>query len=354
MMVGHSNAASRFPWRGRVARVVVVLASGAVSVGAAQQSSPAPQASINARMAGDLAPVHDPAIIKQGDTYYLFSTTQESDGGGLIHIRTSTDLVNWKRSGAVFDRMPDWTKRTVPGTVGIWAPDVARVGDRYRVYYSISTFGKNNSAIGLATNATLDPSSPDYAWRDEGLVFASTPGDDFNAIDPNLFVDDDGSQWMSFGSFWTGIKLFRIDPSTGKQSTEDRTLHSIARRPSPGAVEAPVIVKRDGWYYQFVSFDFCCRGAKSTYFTVVGRSKAVTGPYLDYEGRSMMKGGGLVALHASLDDSKRFVGPGHVAILRDGARDYIVHHAYDTKSNGAPTLRIQPLGWTPDGWPVAL
>lgn len=336
------------------ARALAILLGSVALVGTVPQTAPAPPASINARLTGDLSPVHDPAIIKQDGVYYLFTTTQEKDGGGLIHIRSSTDLVTWKRSGAVFDRMPDWTKQTVPGTVGIWAPDVAKVGDRYRVYYSISTFGKNRSAIGLATNATLDPASPDYAWRDEGVVFTSDSGDDFNAIDPNLFVDDDGSQWMSFGSFWSGIKLFRIDPATGKRAAGDDQLHAIARRPSPGAVEAPFIVKRDGWYYQFVSFDFCCRGAKSTYFTVVGRSKAIIGPYLDYKGRSMTKGGGLVALHASLDDSKRFVGPGHVAILRDGARDYIVHHAYDTTKDGAPTLRIQPLGWTPDGWPVAL
>ncbi len=343
----------RFGSQHRARAVMTAFASLAL-MGAASQTASAPPPSINPRMTGDLSPVHDPAIIQQDGVYYLFTTAQETDGGGLIHIRSSTDLVTWKRSGAVFDRMPDWARAAVPGTVGIWAPAVAKVGGRYRVYYSISTFGRNRSAIGLATNATLDPEAADYAWRDEGVVFTSDSDDDFNAIDPNLFVDDDGSQWMSFGSFWSGIKLFRIDPATGKRRAGDDRLHSIARRPSPGAVEAPFIIKRDGWYYQFVSFDFCCRGAKSSYFTVVGRSKAITGPYIDDKGRSMMRGGGLVVLGGSRDDGKRFVGPGHVAILRDGAHDYIVHHAYDTRKNGAPTLRIRPLGWTPGGWPVAL
>lgn len=324
-------------------------------VAAAPQAAPAPQpaASINERMAGDISPVHDPAIIKQGDTYYLFATTQEKDGGGLIHIRTSKDLANWQRAGAVFPAMPAWTKQAVPGTVGIWAPDVALVDGRYRVYYSVSTFGKNRSAIGLATNATLDPAAPDYAWRDEGLVFASDLRDEYNAIDPNLFVDADGRQWLSFGSFWSGLKMIRIDPATGKQSAEDRKLYALAGRARPGAIEAPFIIARGGWHYLFASFDFCCRGAESSYFTVVGRAKDVTGPYVDHDGKKMLSGAGRVVLHASLDKTNRWRGPGHVAILRNGPTDYIVYHAYDAQKKGAPTLRIQPLGWTADGWPVA-
>ncbi|HWW24971.1 MAG TPA: family 43 glycosylhydrolase, partial [Caulobacter sp.] len=129
---------------------------------------------------------------------------------------------------------------------------------------------------------------------------------------------------------------------------------AIAARPRPSAIEAPCIVERDGWFYLFASFDFCCRGADSTYYTVVGRSKAVAGPYVDRDGKALMKGGGFIVLHADLDLAKRFKGPGHVAVLRDGGRDHIVYHAYDARKGGVPTLRIQPLGWTADGWPVAL
>ena len=321
-----------------------------VSAAHAQTGSPAP-ASLNARLAGDIAPVHDPAIIRQGESFYLFTTTSQGrDGTGLIRVRTSKDLRNWARASSVFTEMPAWVKDAVPGARGIWAPDVSFSNGEYRVYYSVSTFGKNRSAIGLVTTPSLE----NQRWTDRGLVFRSGQNDDFNAIDPNVFDDAEGRQWMAFGSFWSGLKLIRLDPKTGLRSAEDGKVHTIAGRRSPGAIEAPFVIRRGGYYYLFASLDFCCRGAASTYYTVVGRSKDPKGPYLDRNGKKMTDGGGLLVLHADLDPSKRFVGPGHIAILREPKRDYIVYHAYDTQARGVPTLRIQPLGWTDDGWPVAL
>ena len=305
------------------------------------------------RMTGDLSPVHDPAIIKAGDTYYVFSTSQANEAPGLIHVRTSKDLVTWTKAGAVFPAIPDWAKREISGTKGLWAPDISFSGGQYRLYYSVSTFGSNHSAIGLATTPTLDPTAPGFGWTDQGAVIVSPRGGDYNAIDPNAFTDTDGSAWLAFGSFWTGIKLIRLDPATGKASAQDKTVHALARRPNPGAVEAPVLTKRGGYYYLFVSNDFCCRGANSSYYTVVGRSKTVTGPYLDFDGKPMMDGYGQIVLHAQLDKTKRWRGPGHPALLNDGGREYIAYHAYDARNRGRPTLRIQSLGWTADGWPVA-
>lgn len=334
---------------------LAALSALAIASTAGSQTAPAPgsPASLNDRIAGDITPVHDPAIIKQGDTYYLFTTSQEKENKGLIHVRSSKDLVTWTREPSVFAEMPAWARKAIKGTVGIWAPDVSFHGGRYRVYYSVSTFGSNRSAIGLATSASLDPKHPAYGWRDEGEVFSSVKTDPFNAIDPNIVIDREGRHWLSFGSFWTGLKMFRIDPATGKRLAGDSKLWSIAERARPGAVEAPFIIDRNGWYYLFASYDFCCRGAKSTYYTVVGRSKEVTGPYVDYDGKPLMDGYGQVVLHGKLDKTKRWAGPGHVSILRDGQRDYIVYHAYDTRNNGEPTLRIARLGWTADGWPVA-
>ena len=305
--------------------------------------------SLNARLAGDVAPVHDPAIIRQGDRWYLFTTSQERAGQGLIHVRTSTDLANWTRAAPVFAAMPAWVQDAVPGATGIWAPDISFSHGEYRVYYSISTFGTNRSAIGLVTSPSLERP----VWTDKGVVIRSDPNDDFNAIDPNMFEDAGGGHWLAFGSFWSGLKLVRLDPNTGLRLAGDSKVRAIARRPSPGAIEAPFVTRRGDFFYLFASFDFCCRRAASTYYTVVGRSKHPDGPYLDREGKSMMQGGGSIVLHADLDRSKRFVGPGHIAILRE-PRDYIVYHAYDTQASGVPTLRIQPLGWTGDGWPVAL
>ncbi len=335
-------------------RISAALLSGLMLFGVPAFIAAQAPASLNDRLAGDLTPVHDPSIIKQGDTYYLFVTTSREDQPpGLIHIRTSKDLVTWTKSGAVFAAMPEWTKREIKGTTGLWAPDISYANGRYRLYYSVSTFGSNHSAIGLATSPTLDPAAPGYGWTDQGPVIVSPRGGDYNAIDPNAFTDADGKSWLVFGSFWTGLKLIAIDPATGKRLAADDTVRALARRPAPGAIEAPFLVRHGDFYYLFASNDFCCRGANSSYYTVVGRARAVAGPYLDYDGKPMMDGYAQVVLHARLDPTNRWRGPGHAAVLHDGANDYIVYHAYDASNKGRPTLRVQRLGWTKDGWPVA-
>jgi arabinan endo-1,5-alpha-L-arabinosidase len=178
-----------------------------------------------------------------------------------------------------------------------WAPDISFFDREYHLYYSISTFGSQRSCIGLATNKSLDPASLDYRWTDEGKVVVSMPGrDDFNAIDPNLVLDERGQPWLSFGSFHGGIKIIRIDPRTGKPLPPDLNMVTIAARPGGGAVEAPFVVFRGGHYYLFVSFDHCCRGADSDYKIMVGRSRRVVGPYLDRAGVPMVRGGGTLVL----------------------------------------------------------
>jgi arabinan endo-1,5-alpha-L-arabinosidase len=329
------------------------LAGGLCTASLAAPAAALATASLNDRMTGNLSPVHDPCIIKQGATYHLFCTSQASERPGLIHWRTSPDLVTWTLVGAVMPALPDWAQKEVPGTRGAWAPDISLINGRYHLYYALSTFGKNRSVIALQTTATLDRSDPAFGWRDEGVVLASKSSDDFNAIDPNIVATGDGRIWMSFGSFWSGLKLIELDPVTGKPKP-GAALTALAARPRPDAIEAPYIIERDGWLYLFASFDFCCRGADSSYYTVVGRSKTIAGPYVDRNGKAMLKEGGLIVLHADLDPAKRFKGPGHVAILRDGGRDYIVYHAYDARKAGIPTLRIQPLAWSDDGWPVAV
>jgi len=306
---------------------------------------------INSRMHGDFAPVHDPCIIRQGDTYHLFSTSVKTDTAGFIACRRSKDLVTWERAGFVFTQIPAWAREAVPKTKGIWAPDISFFNGLYHLYYSVSSFGSNHSVIGLATNQTLDPSAAGFEWVDRGLVVRSEFRDRFNAIDPNLFIDRDGKHWLSWGSFWDGIKMARIDPATGKRL--DDKLLSLASRPAgrgePSPIEAPFIIARGDYHYLFVSFDFCCRGAKSNYYVVCGRSRDVAGPYVDVNGRAMLEGGGSIVAQGDA----RFKGLGHNAVLREGERDYLVFHAYDSDNGGTPTLRISPIYWTPDGWPRA-
>ncbi len=326
-------------------------------------SSPAPH---NYRLQGDIPFTHDPSIARQGATYYVFSTGK-APGGGQLPIRCSTDLEHWQLCGHVFDAIPDWIQQRSPGTRDLWAPDIACTHGLYRLYYAYSLFGKNTSGIGLVTNTTLDPSSPNYKWIDQGLVFESKSGDDFNAIDPNYVEDANHRAWLVFGSFWSGIKMRALDPATGKLSSSDTRLYSLAARLRPGrvepqkpdsehpdlpanwqAIEAPFLIRHGSYYYLFVSFDLCCRGLKSTYRTMVGRSRSITGPYLGRDGSPMLQGGGSPLLVAN----RRWIGPGGESILlQPGGPDLIVFHAYDAVT-GQPALQVSDLVWR-DGWPQA-
>jgi len=294
---------------------------------------------------GDVSPVHDPAIIRQGATYYLFASNRFAEK--LVPMFCSQDLRRWTLCGNVFDSVPEWALKQIPETRGIWAPDIAYLSGRYHLYYSVSTFGKNRSVIGLATNRTLDPASPDYRWVDEGKVVESMAEDDWNAIDANLAVDEKDRPWLAWGSFWGGIKMRRVDPDTGKLSGSDTKLYSLAsRRPlQPPSIEAPFIVRRGGYYYLFVAFDMCCRGKDSTYKIMVGRAPEITGPYRDEDGKPMMEGGGTLVL----EGTEAWRGPGHPAVLFDSNADLLVFHAYDG-TTGRPALQISTMVWE-DGWP---
>src|SRR5690242_560996 len=167
----------------------------------------------------------DPSsIVKCKEEYWVFYT-----GRGVPSYH-SRDLVKWKRGPDVFQAAPEWIARIVPENrrMQYWAPDIIKLGDRYLLYYSVSSFGKMTSAIGLATNPTLDPDDPAYHWTDQGFVVRTQDGDGYNAIDPSVFHDRDGSLWLTFGSYWSGIKLLQLDPQTGKRMAPDSKLFSIA------------------------------------------------------------------------------------------------------------------------------
>jgi arabinan endo-1,5-alpha-L-arabinosidase len=278
-----------------------------------------------------------------------------------LAIRCSPDLHVWTRCGAVFPEIPEWIQQMSPKTEELWAPDISYFDGLYHLYYAFSVFGKNTSGIALATNETLDQASPRYKWVDRGLVLRSFASDDFNAIDPNLVLDKKGEAWLSFGSFWTGIKMRHLDRKTGLLSKTDSKLYSLASRtvaprteprnpdlpPDSEAIEAPFIFHHAGYYYLFVSWDLCCRGTKSTYRTMVGRSINVTGPFVDREGKPMLDGGGSPLLAATSE----WLGPGGESLLHLPDEDLIVFHAYSAV-DGHPALHISTLGWK-DGWPEA-
>ncbi|QES88643.1 arabinan endo-1,5-alpha-L-arabinosidase [Rhizosphaericola mali] len=303
---------------------------------------------------GDTLPiVHDPVMIQEGNKYYLFST------GWGIDLFSSSDKKHWKKEASVFPKdQPAWAQKLIPSFKGhIWAPDISFHNGQYYLYYAISAFAKNTSVIGVATNTTLDSHSPKYKWIDHGLVLQSIPGkDDWNAIDPNLIFDEKGTPWLDFGSFWNGLKMVQMDPSLTKIATPEKWYTIAARErsfgiadtlPGDAAVEAPFIFHKNGYFYLFVSFDYCCRGEKSTYHVKVGRSKSIEGPYLDENGKSMADGGGTEVIGAD----ERFYAAGHNAVVNLSDGDYFVCHGYDRKDNGAPKLIIKKISWQND-WPT--
>jgi arabinan endo-1,5-alpha-L-arabinosidase len=293
---------------------------------------------------GDVQNVHDPVIIKAGDSFYVFCT------GPGIPVRQSSDLYTWHNLGPAFKEPPKWAADEFRGARAPWAPDISFFNGTYHLYYAISQFGRNRSVIGLATSKNLDPQNPDFGWTDRGLVIETHQGDDWNAIDPNLVLDENGDPWLVAGSFWTGIKMRRLDRDTGLPSDSDTKLYSLAsRQQSPRAIEGPFIIRHGEFYYLFVSFDQCCRGVNSTYKTLVGRSKSITGPFEDRDHRSMMKGGATLVLQSQ----GRVRGPGHCAVLSLDGQDWLVHHFYDGENNGQKTLQIRPIIWDDDGWPLA-
>ena len=306
---------------------------------------------------------HDPVAAFCDGRYYVFTT-----GMGIM---SSDDLTHWRFEGRVLEETPEWAAdkgfRGMP-----WAPDVQFHNGQYYVYYSYSHFGRNLSAIGVATNKTLNPESPDYRWVDHGMIVESVPGrDEWNAIDANVIVDENGTGWLAFGSFWRGIKMFRLDETLTRMA-EPQEWYPLCRRPEgttkkvsggedgiehdprgrdfdpgDGAVEAPFIFRHGDWYYLFVSYDLCCRGAASTYNVVVGRAAEVTGPYLDKEGKSLMEGAGSVVARGD----GRYAGVGHCAVVNFDGKDYMFMHGYDKEYDYRSKLLIREISWTPDGWP---
>ena len=288
---------------------------------------------------GDIR-IHDPStIIKCDGVYYVFGT------GRGIPFLTSADAFTWQRSGRVFDRVPDSVHSYVPKNngMGVWAPEIIKLNGEYCLYYAISAWGQFVSAIGLITTPTLDPKDPNYKWTDRGMIVHSVEGENLNAIDPGVIHAPDGTLWMSYGSYHGDIQLVQLDPDSGLRIHAESRVWILASHS-----EASDIVFHKDWYYLFVNHGSCCSGTNSTYHICVGRSRHVTGPYLDHYGDDMADGGGTLFLAAA----GRQFGPGQFGLLvDDGVEKFSCHYEADLDRGGRPTLDIRPLLWTADDWP---
>ena len=299
-------------------------------------------------LSGDIG-VHDPStIVKDGNNYWTFAT------GAGISANYSTDLVNWKAaSKPVFKKgtWPSWIKNHVPDFGGyFWAPDIIYLNGMYYLYYACSTSGSSVSAIGVATTPTLNQDSPDYEWKDLGMVVSSTTHLDINAIDPSVFKDTNGRLYLAYGSYKAGLGIIELDPATGKVKA-GANLSRVAGG-EDAAWEAPCLIKEGNYYYLFANRAHCCNGSVSTYYIVTGRSKSPTGPFFDKNGINLRgntaSGGGTPVLVTS----GRYIGPGHLGLLRENGRDLVSMHYYDGNEYGVSKLDIASLQFTDDDWPI--
>lgn len=282
-----------------------------------------------------------PQIVKQDGVYYMIIMAPH------IVIKSSKDLLHWEMSGTVFGESdPSWLRQEVPG-YGIWAPAAFYVNGQYLLYYCISTLGSQNSAIGLVTNTTLDPKDPAYRWVDRGMVLRSKTGSPYNCIDPNLIGDEEGRYWLNFGSYWGGLYQVEIDPDTGllknPGAQAEDIVHLARRNVSNGAVEAPYMIYREGWYYLFVAFN----PMDLSYHNRVGRSRSVHGPFVDRDGREMTKGGGSVVTKGLFELRM----PGHASVFLDeDGQHYFVGEYF--RKDSPSIMMISTIVWDKDGWPV--
>lgn len=323
-------------------RFVAVLTAGVLLA-----AGPVMAAPLQPVLTGDIR-IHDPSVIELPDgSFVAYETGRSGMTRGAIGIRTSPDGLAWTDAGSIGKGVPKWAAEVLGyRSQNIWAPSVSKQDDTYFLYYSVSSFGINASAIGLMTASSIDPEAPGEGWTDQGLVLRSNIKDNFNAIDPWRIDTADGRAFLAFGSFWDGIRMRELDPATGKLIAEDTPMLPLASRQGAG-IEAPSIIEHAGKYYLFVSFDQCCKGSSSTYNIRVGRADTVTGPYLDRDGVPLLEGGGTKLLGST----GRFIGPGGQEAIRTTKGDMLAFHYYDGAERGISKLQLTPLNWTEDGWP---
>ena len=290
-------------------------------------------------LSGDIR-MHDPSVIKVGSCSYGFSTGFENDAlnpSGSITLRKTCDgtaATGWTKVGNIWESTPSWITDKLGSTPpNIWAPDIKYFNNKYHLYYAASVWGTSYAVMGLATATNIEG-----PWTDQGMVT------DVNyPIDPNADWGPDGRLYISWGS-WTGSGTYMhvLDTSTGKLSTTDHNLWKIAT-----GIENPTIILNGGYYYLFGSKGTCCSGVNSTYYTVVGRSTSITGPYLDQNGVDMVSGGGTAMITGAYPK----VAAGGADAYDDGSSKFLAYHYYDATNSGRETLDIRQVTFA-GGWPI--
>lgn len=274
----------------------------------------------------------DPSVVYGNDGYYYLYATEDIRN---LPIHKSKNLVEWEFVGTAFK---DNTRPKFEPKGGLWAPDINKIGDKYVLYYSMSRWGGEwTCGIGCAVSE-----KPEGPFIDCGMMFRSDGIKVQNSIDP-FYIEDSGNKYLFWGSF-RGIYYIELTKD-GLQVKEGCKPIKIAGT----AFEGTYIHKRDGYYYLFASIGTCCEGIKSTYTTVVGRSKSLFGPYLNKKGEFMMDN----KYEVLIGKNKQFVGTGHNSeiITDNNGTDWIMYHAVKVSEPHGRVLMLDKVEWK-DGWPV--
>ena len=312
---------------------------------------------------------HDPSIVKGDDgRWYVFST--DASAGDIhrcgVQVRVSDDLIHWDYLGTAFEDYETACAEAIAAAglkpaehQGLWAPEAVKAGDQWRLYYSASTFGSTRSAIGMAVSDSV--TGP---WEDRGIVIRSDANavSKPNAIDPCLFTDPSGKQYMTWGSFFGGIWLTALD---AEGFAEGEPVRIAGFRGCRAEGSYLVWLPQTQYYYLFVSY-----GSLSQDYNIrVGRSRAVEGPYLDANGRNLADlvaanedrigvklMGGYQLLHdPGAGFSKGIKAPGHCSVAVDGDRLWLCHHARtQTLADWWFAMQIRPMALSRDGWPLVM
>lgn len=316
--------------------------------------------------------VHDPALIKHDDTYYMYSTDVYYGGAEVPHgdhrlnpkipIRKSKDLVHWKPIGHVFEHMPseiiEWMRQIQPTykPEAVWAPYIVSFEDQYRLYFSVpANNGLQTAYLGLAVS-----SHPEGPWEHKGLIIPTHEGSSYNGIDPAVIIDHkNGKHWLFFGSWWDGIHVVELNPENGFRKDEDDYGTIVASRNpdwfGSSPMEGAEVLYHPGrdQYYMFVSYDLLME----EYNVRVGRSDQPEGPYYDYFGREFSQPTDnfpRITAQYRFDNHPGWQGIGHTGLLRDGEAYFLATQG--RLGSTEPTIHLMNLHlrkmiWTKDGWP---
>ncbi|MET0392661.1 MAG: arabinan endo-1,5-alpha-L-arabinosidase [Chitinophagaceae bacterium] len=306
--------------------------------------------------------VHDPSVIKSGEYFYSYSTdvAYGTDVKPGIQVRKSKDLVQWFFTGWVFGSLPAMGAAFITQNGGtpfqaLWAPYIMKVGNEFRLYYSLSGAVPRLSVIGLAT-----ATHPEGPWTERGLVVTSRndAAVQTNAIDPTVVVTPGGEHWFYYGSAWDGIYILKLDPATGLAQNAGDKGTRIAQRGFTGStvngnIEGAEIIYNASLnkYYLFIAYDWL----ETKYNVRVGRADNPQGPFYDFNGvnlNTVQDHGPMILAPYRFAGHSGWQGVAHCSVFQDNGQYYMAHQGRPGVDRFYMDMHVRKIFWTANGWPV--